>query len=151
MKTTKLILFFICLNLAAFAIYASGAYPAILPEQYQSPESIIGIFKIENWKITDWILLGSVGLFTALLMVLTRQYMFGSIVIILWVIGCFVAPIGWLVYGFPKFVGDIIYTTGAGSVDATTLSVIVTGILSALFVYSAFTFIMELAAQRQTI
>ena len=139
------------MNLAAFTIYASGAYPAILPEQYQSPESIIAIFPIENWKLTDWILLSGVGLFTALLMVFTRQYVFGSIVIILWVIGCFVAPIGWLVYGFPKFVGDIIYVTGAGSADAVTLSVIVTGILSALLVYAAFTFIMELATSRQTI
>lgn len=149
MKAIYLFLFALCLNLATMIIYEVNAIPtANLPSNYTSPDMFKSMFSIENYKLTDWLVLGGGGVFAVLMTLVTKQYLAGTSIIIVWILAGLVGPIGWIVKGFPSFVGEVIVTVGENSVQAVALSGLITTILSALFVFVMFVFVLEVAGQR---
>ncbi len=149
MKAIYVFLFVICMNLATMIIYEVNATPtATLPGNYTPPSALESLFSVENYKLTDWLVLVGGGVFAGLIGLLTKQYAYASSAIIVWVLSSLVGPIGWIVTGFPRMVGEVIITVGENSVEAMALSGLVSTIISALFVFIMFVFILEVAGQR---
>ena len=149
MKAIYVFLFVICLNLATMIIYEVNAVPtASLPSNYTSPSVLQTLFSIENYRLTDWLVLGGGGVFAVLMTLVTKQYLAGTSIILVWILSGLVGPIGWIVNGFPKLVGEVILTVGEHSVEAVALSGLISTVLTALVVFVMFAFVLEIAGQR---
>ena len=139
-------LFAVTLNLATFILKAGGII-GFNVAGYTSPQSIPGLFTIENINFTT-IGVTSIGAIAAgLLAVYTKQYIFGFGVILIWVLSMLLTPIGWLVNGFPMFLQNIILLIGGSS--ASTLGYIVLWATTSLTVYIIFMFVIELLSGKQ--
>jgi hypothetical protein len=150
MKGEDLFLFLVCVNIAIFWTYSMGVIPSVgLPGNYTSPQGIVDVFRIENLKITDLSLLVGGSLFAGIVGILTKQYVFAGVVILIWIVSNLLGPIGMLVNGFPKMVTEVILIIGSNSAEAQSLSSIVGWVVTALYVYTMFMFFISILGQRQ--
>lgn len=146
MKMYSLLLFFICLNLATVIINTVNAFP----NPGVTSDDIVGMSSMFN---TETILAAGIGGVAALVGgVLMQNVFLGAFAGILWVFGSFIAPIRWIIVGFPTVVSTIIKVmcanAGIGAVETAVVSNLFLGIFTVMFSVVFFMFIMELFSQR---
>lgn len=133
MKVYGFLLFYICLNLAAFIINVSGALPV-------SQELYINPFDISNkFSLTIFLGVTVAGGLAGVIALITRQYVYASVALIIWVIGLFV-PIGqWFLLGVPIMLNSIL------PVELSYIIHVITAFCTFIF----FMFMVEIVTQRQ--
>ena len=146
MKMYSLLLFFVCLNLATVLVATTNAFPnpGVSSDDITSMSSM---FTIET------ILAAGIGGVAALVGGILMQNVFlGAMAGILWVFGSLIAPIRWIVVGFPTLVSTVIKVmcanAGVASVETAVVSNLFLGIFTVMFSVVFFMFIMELFSQR---
>jgi hypothetical protein len=126
-------LFYICLNIAAYILNASGAL-MVSQELYINPLDISNRF-----SLTIFVGLTVAGGLTGIIALITRQYVFASVALVIWAVGLLV-PIGqWFLLGVPIIMNAIV---------PSELSYL-TYAVSAFMAFIFFMFMMEILTQRQ--
>ena len=146
MKPYSIIIFMICLNISCYLLVEMEVFSvSSYPEGYTGPETIMETFKFGEISLTDIFLLGTGGILAGIMMLITRQYVFASIALVIWVIGIVLKPVGWVIVGFPLMVNSLLLMSGVSSTLATALQLTI----SAFYFFIFFIFIIEIASQRQ--
>ena len=132
LKPYSFMLFYLCLNVAAFILNESGAL-LVSQELYINP------FDISNqFSLTLFVGL-SVGTIIGIAAILFRQYLNASVVLLIWAVGI-LAPIGqWFLMGVPIILNAIIPS------ELAYITYAVSGFVAFIF----FMFMMEILTQRQ--
>ncbi len=133
MKMYSFLVFFLCLNVAAFILNEAGFYTET-SELVVSAEDISATF---NWA-TLLTSLGVGGIVAGLVALLTRQYVYAAGALIVWAIGSMAPVIRWFFIGVPLMLGQLL-PSGLEFVSTVT---------QAFFAVIFFMFIIELVAQR---
>ncbi len=142
----SLLLFFACLNLATVLISTTNAFP-------NPGVSSDDITSMSNMFTIETILAAGIGGVAALVGGILMQNVFlGAMAGILWVFGSLIAPIRWIVVGFPTLVSTVLRVmcanAGIGAVETAVVSNLFLGIFTVMFSVVFFMFIMELFSQR---
>lgn len=142
----SLLLFFVCLNLATVLIATTNAFP-------NPGVSSDDITSMSNMFTLETILAAGIGGVAALVGGILMQNVFlGAMAGILWVFGSLIAPIRWIVVGFPTLVSTVLRVmcenAGIGAVETAVVSNLFLGIFTVMFSVVFFMFIMELFSQR---
>ena len=146
MKAYSVMLFLVCINISVYVLAFSDVFPVSgYPEGYTGPTSLTNLFKIENVDLTKIFVAGTGTILLGLAALLTKQYVFASVAILIWIIGIFLTPIGWVITGFPLLTKSIAEMAGAPSEVALMFQTVT----SAFYAFIFFVFIMEIAGQRQ--
>jgi len=146
MKMYSLLLFFVCLNLATVLIATTNAFP-------NPGVSSDDITSMSNMFTIETILAAGIGGVAALVGGILMQNVFlGAMAGILWVFGSLIAPIRWIVVGFPTLVSTVLRVmctnAGIGAVETAVVSNLFLGVFTVMFSVVFFMFIMELFSQR---
>lgn len=144
MKAYSVMLFLIAINISVYILIVSGAWAGQYPEGYASPEAMSDIFKLQNVDLTQIIMIGIGGLLGGILALVTRQFVFASVALLIWVVCVLFTPIGWIITAFPLTVKSLALMSGAPTAIADITEVV----LSAFYVFIFFMFILEIASQR---
>lgn len=133
MRAFSLMFGYICINLAASFWALSGAIPAA-QQLYVSPTDITNTF-----TLTLFFSVGVTGGLMAIIGIMTRQYVFATGALLIWIIGILLPIVQWVILGLPFVLSAIL---------PSELSWI-SGIIGAFFAVTLFMFMAELAAGRQ--
>ena len=147
MKFVTLIIFFVCLNLAATFLTVSGAFASpVSPRGYTT--NFAGVFVIPqlNWQTVAT--LGTGGVVAFLSGALLGNVYAGMLVGIVWVFSCFLTPLAWLVNQFPYFAYDIVMSLAQNNATYEVVALSIQSLMSGVFVFVGFMFVMELFSQR---
>ena len=134
MKMYSMFFFVICLNISAFII-AQSSMSSAGQELVWSPEQMAAVFNWQSFAVS----LGIAGSVTGLLMVLTKQFMYASLALILWAISMLWKPLEWFVAGVPLMLNVLLPT------ELWYISAVIEGVFAMIF----FFFIIEVATQRR--
>jgi len=133
MRAYSIMIFIVCLNMSAFIINQSGAFPES-QQLYISPTDVTNQF-----SLTVFAALGVGGAIFGLAALLTRQYVYAAGALLIWIIGVFL-PIGqWFLIGAPVMLAALLPS------EVTYLSQVVTAFIA----LALFMFLAEIASQRQ--
>ena len=135
MKAFNLMFGYICLNLAAFFLAMSGAFP-VAQQLYVSPTDVTNTF-----TLTMFVAAGVTGGVMSIIALITRQYVFAASALLIVVIGILLPIVQWVILGLPFVLTALL----APVPELSWLS----GIVGAFFAVSLFMFMAELAAGRQ--
>lgn len=133
MKMYSLLFFIICLNMAAFILQQSGT-STVSKELYISPLDITNKFSL---SVFGALAIG--GGIIGVIALITRQYVFASVALLIWVIGLLLPITQWFLLGTPIILNVLLPP------EVSYLSYVVT----AFFAFAFFMFMLEIAAQRQ--
>jgi len=133
MKVYSLMVFYLCLNMAAFIINQSGAF-ATSQELYINPLNVSNQFSL---TVFGGLLAG--GAIIGIIALITRQYVYASIALVVWVIGLILPVAQWFLLGTPIILAAIL---------PPEISYVST-VVSAFFAFIFFMFMIEIASQRQ--
>jgi len=135
MKAYSVILFILCLNIAAWLLVQSETLP-VGQELYYSPTDLSTIFSIDAFTIEALAIGGGLA---GIIAWLTKQYVFASLALVIWVISIMFNIGKGLLLGVPIMLAtllpeELIYLSQA---------------VTALFAFILFMFFIEIASQRQ--
>jgi len=119
--------------MAAFIINQSGAF-ATSQELYINPLDVSNQFSL---TVFGGLLAG--GAIIGIIALITRQYVYASIALVVWVIGLILPIAQWFLLGTPIILAAILPS------EISYLSTVV----SAFFAFIFFMFMIEIASQRQ--
>lgn len=134
MRLFSILMFLLALNVAAYILHHSGAF-VVSQELYASPERAESVFNLVTLQNAVVGVVGGVGV-AVLVSLITRQYVYATGALILWVIGVLFEPIMWFFVGVPVML------------NALGAPVLIVGAVEAFFAFTFFMSILELASQR---
>ena len=133
MRTYSLMVFYLCLNMAAYIINQSGAF-------IESQLLYINPFDVSNqFSLTVFGGLLAGGAIIGVIALITRQYVYASVALVIWVIGLLLPVAQWFLLGTPIILAALL---------PSEISYL-TYVVSAFFAFIFFMFMIEIASQRQ--
>lgn len=102
MRAYSLLLFYLCLNLAAFILVSTDIIP-VGDWIEHTPTDISAMF-----SLTTFSALVAGGTIGGLVALLTRQYALSAGLILVWCVGILYEPISWVLIGVPKILNAIL-------------------------------------------
>ena len=145
MKATNIMLFLISINVSVYILIFSGAWAGQYPQSYASPTEMTSIFTIQNIDLTKILVASIGGILGGIIILFTRQYIFATIALLIWVICVLLTPIGWVISAFPLTIRSLILMSGAPVAIADMFQIVT----SVFYAFIFFMFILEIAGQRQ--
>jgi len=149
LKAYSLMVFYLCVNMAAYIINQSGAF-------IESQLLYINPFDVSNqFSLTVFggLLIG--GGIIGVIALITRQYVYASVALVVWVIGLILPVAQWFLLGTPIVLNALIPVGTDGKpvlLPVEINDVWVSGftlIIVAFFAFIFFMFMIEIASQRQ--
>jgi hypothetical protein len=134
MKGYKILLFWICLNLAFSLLYYGGVFA--IGRLGTSPYDVIAQFNYNNLLYVS-----VAGIGAGLIGLLLKQYVFAGGALLIWVIGIFTPIVTWFFTGPAKIIE--VFMPADGSLWYLPL------VIEALSIFVFFFSILEIASQRQ--
>lgn len=133
MRTTSLMLFVICVNVAAWIMNMSGFYP-LSQSLWLNPAEIV-----ERFALSIFASAVATGGLTGVISLLTKSNVFASYALVVWVVGELFLLGMWFLGGVPVLLEFIIPT------DLWFIRTAITAFCTVIF----FLFLMEVTSQRQ--
>ena len=134
MKMYSVMLFVLCLNIAAFILNESAAFPTSQALSV-NPSDVITQF---NWT-TLLTSLGTGGAVAGIVALLTRQYVYAAGALLIWSVGALSPLIRWFFIGAPLMLNALLPS------ELVFISIAVQAFFAIIF----FMFIIEIVSQRQ--
>lgn len=106
MRAYSLILFFLCLNLAGYIVSQLVSADVIMGSSEVMPYSSGGI--LTQFNLTVFATIGVGAGIAGIVAIITKQYVFASVVTVIWVVGLLFNVGNWILNGFPTMMGILL-------------------------------------------
>ncbi len=140
MRLYSVLLFYVCLNLAGFAISTLVVGNVLAPNAVYGEMPYGSTEILAQFNLATFTTIAAGAGIAGLIGLITKQYVFATGAALIWVLGCMFNVGQWLLNGFPRMIGILLNGTG--------IDVMISTILTTILTFYLFFFFAELLSQK---